>query len=228
MSSTAKTSRSRKLTNEPVMEQVKYEFFVVRKGDIVGVYKSFWCRFESVELRNGSVWSMVAAVDTTNTNPFIKSVYSEHGVVFRLLFRFTPKDSWVKMATLHLEDEAIQWHQGPMRARDACEVFKPKTLAEAYSLAKLQEITIAAIKDQPKPLTKSALYRSYQEEKDEEEMEESSLMELSLNIFASSWQVLGSWKANNQNIADLCMKAKELKDQFLSFQITHIPRMVKL
>lgn len=29
----------------------------------------------------------------------------------------TPKDSWVKMATLHLEDEAIQWHQGPMRAR---------------------------------------------------------------------------------------------------------------
>lgn len=40
MSSTAKTSRSRKLTNEPVMEQVKYEFFVVRKGDIVGVYKS--------------------------------------------------------------------------------------------------------------------------------------------------------------------------------------------
>lgn len=87
MSSTAKTSRSRKLTNEPVMEQVKYEFFVVLKGDIVGVYKSFWCRFESAELRNGSVWSMVAAVDTTNTNPFIKSVYSEHGVVFRLLFR---------------------------------------------------------------------------------------------------------------------------------------------
>lgn len=43
--------------------------------------------------------------------------------------------------------------------------------------------------------------------------------------FASSWQVLGSWKANNQNIADLCMKAKELKDQFLSFQITHIPRV---
>lgn len=29
----------------------------------------------------------------------------------------TPKDSWVKTATLHLEREAIQWHQGLMRAR---------------------------------------------------------------------------------------------------------------
>lgn len=39
-SSTAKTSRSRKLNTEPVMEQDKDEFFVVRKGDVVGVYKS--------------------------------------------------------------------------------------------------------------------------------------------------------------------------------------------
>ncbi|XP_044490972.1 uncharacterized protein LOC123215003 isoform X4 [Mangifera indica] len=38
-SSTAKTPRSRKL-NTPAMEQDKDEFFVVRKGDIVGVYKS--------------------------------------------------------------------------------------------------------------------------------------------------------------------------------------------
>ncbi|XP_042941547.1 uncharacterized protein LOC122276123 isoform X2 [Carya illinoinensis] len=33
-------SRSRKLDSEPVMEQEKDAFFVVRKGDIVGVYKS--------------------------------------------------------------------------------------------------------------------------------------------------------------------------------------------
>lgn len=38
----AKTSRKRKLDPEPaVMEQEKDAFFVVRKGDIVGVYKSF-------------------------------------------------------------------------------------------------------------------------------------------------------------------------------------------
>jgi len=34
------TSRLRKLDSEPVMEQEKDAFFVVRKGDIVGVYKS--------------------------------------------------------------------------------------------------------------------------------------------------------------------------------------------
>ncbi|GMY26160.1 Ribonuclease HI [Fagus crenata] len=35
------SSRTRKLDSEPVMEQEKDAFFVVRKGDIVGVYKNF-------------------------------------------------------------------------------------------------------------------------------------------------------------------------------------------
>lgn len=34
-------------------------------------------------------------------------------------------------------------------------MFKPKTLAEAYSLVKLQEITVVVTRDQPKPLTKT-------------------------------------------------------------------------
>lgn len=40
-SSSAKKPRSRKLKTEPQMKQGKDEFFVVRKGDLVGVYKSF-------------------------------------------------------------------------------------------------------------------------------------------------------------------------------------------
>lgn len=39
-SSSAKTSRSRKSETEPVMDREKDEFFVVRKGDVVGVYKT--------------------------------------------------------------------------------------------------------------------------------------------------------------------------------------------
>lgn len=35
-------------------------------------------------------------------------------------------------------------------------MFKPKTLAKAYSLAKLQEITIATMKDQLKPPTRTS------------------------------------------------------------------------
>ena len=34
------SSRTRKLDSEPVMEQEKDAFFVVRKGDIVGIYKN--------------------------------------------------------------------------------------------------------------------------------------------------------------------------------------------
>lgn len=37
-------------------------------------------------------------------------------------------------------------------------------------------------------------------------------------------QVQGFWKTKNANMADLCKVAKELKDQFLSFQISHIDR----
>ncbi|KAM0005539.1 putative ribonuclease H [Helianthus debilis subsp. tardiflorus] len=37
-------------------------------------------------------------------------------------------------------------------------------------------------------------------------------------------QVNGLWKTKNQNMADLCKVAKELKDKFLSFQICHIER----
>lgn len=37
-------------------------------------------------------------------------------------------------------------------------------------------------------------------------------------------QVQGLWKTKNQNMADLCKVAKELKDMFTSFQISHIER----
>ena len=36
-----KASRTKKIDPEPVMENEKDAFFVVRKGDVVGVYKSF-------------------------------------------------------------------------------------------------------------------------------------------------------------------------------------------
>ncbi|KAI7739693.1 hypothetical protein M8C21_019641 [Ambrosia artemisiifolia] len=37
-------------------------------------------------------------------------------------------------------------------------------------------------------------------------------------------QVNGLWKTKNQNMADLCKVAKELKEKFLSFEICHIER----
>ncbi|XP_050221382.1 uncharacterized protein LOC126671640 isoform X2 [Mercurialis annua] len=37
-------------------------------------------------------------------------------------------------------------------------------------------------------------------------------------------QIKGQWKIKSQNITDLCIEAKDLKDKFLSFQIEHIVR----
>ncbi|TYK17758.1 RNase H domain-containing family protein [Cucumis melo var. makuwa] len=37
-------------------------------------------------------------------------------------------------------------------------------------------------------------------------------------------QVQGLWKLKNQNMAELCKVAKELKDKFVSFEISHVPR----
>uniref|UniRef100_A0A6P3ZK21 uncharacterized protein LOC107415392 isoform X1 n=1 Tax=Ziziphus jujuba TaxID=326968 RepID=A0A6P3ZK21_ZIZJJ len=37
-------------------------------------------------------------------------------------------------------------------------------------------------------------------------------------------QVQGLWKTKNQNMAELCKQAKELKEKFISFQIDHVMR----
>ncbi|XP_030531004.1 uncharacterized protein LOC115741300 isoform X4 [Rhodamnia argentea] len=37
-------------------------------------------------------------------------------------------------------------------------------------------------------------------------------------------QIQGKWKLKNQNMADLCKVAKELKDRFTTFQIDHVRR----
>lgn len=41
-------------------------------------------------------------------------------------------------------------------------------------------------------------------------------------------QVQGLWKLKNQNMADLCKVAKELKDRFLSFEIRHVERVISI
>ena len=38
-------------------------------------------------------------------------------------------------------------------------------------------------------------------------------------------QIQGVWKTKNQNMADLCKVAKDLKDKFVSFQINHVLRV---
>lgn len=41
-------------------------------------------------------------------------------------------------------------------------------------------------------------------------------------------QVQGLWRVRNQNMSDLCEEVKELKDKFLSFEISHVLRVGKV
>lgn len=41
-------------------------------------------------------------------------------------------------------------------------------------------------------------------------------------------QVQGLWKVKNQNMSDLCEEVKELKDKFVSFEISHVLRVRKV
>ncbi|MCL7026530.1 hypothetical protein MKW94_028402, partial [Papaver nudicaule] len=42
--------------------------------------------------------------------------------------------------------------------------------------------------------------------------------------FSYCMQVQGLWKTKSENIKILCKEAKELKEQFDSFKILHVPR----
>lgn len=41
-------------------------------------------------------------------------------------------------------------------------------------------------------------------------------------------QVQGLWKVKNQNMSDLCEEVKELKEKFVSFEISHVLRVRKV
>lgn len=45
------------------------------------------------------------------------------------------------------------------------------------------------------------------------------------SIFYLNLQIQGLWKTKNQNMADLCKVAKELKDKFTWFEINHVERV---
>lgn len=51
------------------------------------------------------------------------------------------------------------------------------------------------------------------------------LLSSSLLTALSHGQVQGLWRTKTQNMSDLCKVAKELKDQFASFEIRHVERV---
>ncbi|XP_031252457.1 uncharacterized protein LOC116116381 [Pistacia vera] len=250
-SSTAKTSRSRKLNTEPVMEQDKDEFFVVRKGDVVGVYKSLAeCQAQvgssvchpPVSVYKGyslpkdteeylvshglkNALYTIRAADLTEglfgsltpcpfqetpgstsilTDPLKKHVKLDHDVETQA----APSDS---RSCIIEFDGASKGNPGPagaaavLRTNDGsliCKLREGMGIA-TNNVAEYRALILGL---------KYALRKGY------------TNIQVRGDSKLVCMQVLGSWKAKNSNMSDLCTEAKKLKDGFLSFQMTHVLR----
>ncbi|KAI5352446.1 hypothetical protein L3X38_005337 [Prunus dulcis] len=166
-SSKTPSSRTRRKSEaEPVVELEKDAFYVVRKGDIVGVYKSFSdCQAQL----SSSGFCTLEFDGASKGNPGLAGA----GAVLRA-------DDGSLICKLH---EGLG-----VRTNNVAE-YRALILGLKYALKK--GFTKIRVKGDSKLVC---------------------------------MQVQGLWKVRNQNMSDLCEEVKELKDKFLSFEISHVLR----
>ncbi|KAK0573493.1 hypothetical protein LWI29_008909 [Acer saccharum] len=235
-SSSAKKTRSRKVNTKPEMEQDKNEFFVVRKGDVVGVYKS--------------LAECQAQVGSSICHPPV-SVYKGYSL---------PKDT-----EEHLISHGLKNALYTIRAADLTEdLFGSLTLCpfqDPASKKRPQDMIDPEIghscfiqfdgasKGNPGPAGAAAVLRTGDGNlicklREGVGIATNNVAEYralilglkyalekgytNINVQGDSklvcMLVSGSWKAKHPNMSALSMEAKKLKDKFRSFRITHVLR----
>ncbi|XP_044490967.1 uncharacterized protein LOC123215003 isoform X2 [Mangifera indica] len=263
MSSTAKTPRSRKL-NTPAMEQDKDEFFVVRKGDIVGVYKSLAeCQAQAgssichppVSVYKGyslpkdteeylvshglkNALYTIRAADLTEglfgslapcpfqepaskkrSQDMIKETPGSTSVSIDPLEKHVKLDYDVETRAASSDfhsciiefDGASKGNPGPAGAAAVLQTNDGSLICKLREGAGISTNNVAEYRALILGM-KYALQKGY------------TNIQVRGDSKLVCMQVSGSWKARNQNMSDLCAEAKKLKDRFLSFKITHVPR----
>ncbi|KAH1192514.1 hypothetical protein GmHk_19G053728 [Glycine max] len=156
------------------MAEEKDAFYVVRKGDVVGIYKSF------SDIRP-SLASFVSSDPVSIYKGYSLPPKTEEYLVSPADCKFDPYSSGgrafnVSSSSRNLHG-AIQFD-----TRLSCNLHFD-----------------GASKGNPGPAGAGAILRD-------------------------GSKIQGLWKIKNQNMGTLCGEAKELKDKFLSFKISHIPR----
>lgn len=272
-------SRSRKLDSKPVMEEEKDAFFVVRKGDVVGVYKSF----SDCEAQVGSSicdppvsvykgYSLPKDTEEYLTSRGLRNaIYSIRasdlkddifGTLIPCPFQqpssstgeLSSKDI-LKKKSHELLESAIMRTVGPSSpstdpSRKQIKLhhyFEAQEGMSAVSSCILQ--FDGASKGNPGQAGAGAVLRgadgslicrlreglgiatnNYAEYRGMILGLKYALKKgfTSISVRGDSrlvcMQVQGQWKVKNQNMSDLCEEAKNLKNKFLSFQITHVLR----
>ncbi|XP_020551567.1 uncharacterized protein LOC105168222 isoform X2 [Sesamum indicum] len=240
------SSRKRKLDPKPVMKDDKEAFFVVRKGDLVGVYKS--------------LSDCQAQVGTSICDPAV-SVYKGYSMpkdTEKYLISCGLKNALYSIRASDLTEElfgtlvSCPFQPSSSRGETSSEPVTKKRSQEALWSEYGRSCTLefdGASKGNPGQAGAGAVLRSDDGNlicrlREGLGIATNNVAEYrgfilglkyalgkgftSVRVRGDSklvcMQIQGLWKVKNQNISSLYEEAKKLKDRFLSFQIIHILR----
>ncbi|XP_043807502.1 uncharacterized protein LOC110600980 isoform X2 [Manihot esculenta] len=241
----AKTSPKRKLDPAPaVMEQEKDAFFVVRKGDIVGVYKSFAdCQAQA----GSSICDPPVSVYKGYALPKDTEGYlMSHGLqnaLYTIRASDLKEDLFGTLVPCPFQQPTSS--KGATHLLDATKK-RSQELLDAHSC--ILEFD-GASKGNPGPAGAGALLRTTDGSvicrlreglgRTTNNVAEYRAMILGLKYALKRGytkiqvqgdsklvcsQIQGLWKVNHPNLTKLYEEAKQLKDKFVSFQINHVLR----
>ncbi|XP_014620808.1 uncharacterized protein Mb2253c isoform X4 [Glycine max] len=201
------------------MAEEKDAFYVVRKGDVVGIYKSF-SDIQPLLASSDPYSSGGRAFNVSSSSRNLQgAIQFDTGLAGS--FSYPPNSlrnhtlggsqaEWSSClsCTLHF-DGASKGNPGPAGAgailHDGSKVYR---LREGVGI---QTNNVAEYRSLILGL-KHALKKGYKH-----------IIVQGDSLLVCN-QIQGLWKIKNQNMGTLCAEAKELKDKFLSFKISHIPR----
>ncbi|XP_065617627.1 uncharacterized protein LOC111990337 isoform X2 [Quercus suber] len=241
------SSRTRKLDSELVMEQEKDAFFVVRKGDIVGIYKNLTdCQAQV----GSSICDPPVSVYKGNSLPKDTEEYllsrGLKNAVYTIRAADLKEDLFGTLMPCPFQDPAS--FRGETTSKDASKKRSQAALGLEIARTCILEFD-GASKGNPGQAGAGAVLRTDDGSligrvREGLGIATNNVAEYRAMILGMRYalkrgftsirvqgdsklvcmQVQGLWKVKNQNMSDLFEEAKKLKNQFLSFQINHVLR----
>ncbi|RWR90320.1 Ribonuclease H domain-containing protein [Cinnamomum micranthum f. kanehirae] len=234
----ARASRLPKSNPGPAMEEESKAFYVVRKGDIIGIYRN-------LDDCQTQVSSSVCDPSVSVYKGYSLSKDAEDYLASRGL-----KNAIYTISSVDVREDLFgalspcpfQQPEGPVpstskASKNASVQKRPQEDMEMVSKVQLGGSV---------PLTSKASKKISLQKRSQPEVKlEGNMLSCVLEFDGASkgnpgkagaGAILRSedgsvvqnlWQTKNKNMADLCQEAKELKDKFLSFQICHVARMEK-
>ncbi|KAK5833792.1 hypothetical protein PVK06_017651 [Gossypium arboreum] len=242
-SSTKKTSRTKKVDPEQpkVMENEKDAFFVVRKGDVVGVFKSFAdCQTQVGSSICDPPVSVYKGYSLTKETEIYLSSYGLKNARYTIRAADVKEDIFGALMPCPFQEPASS--KGETSHNDATKKRPQDMLQLEYGvgLGSLGSIAVADLARKHVKLDPHAgaqITSSGHVSRFGSDMPKSRscvvyfhfIEVLSFQVKELSFcfvveQLQGLWKVKHEHMSELCEQAMKLKDKFLSFQINHVLR----